>query len=73
MKRVGNGTYRGSLIGVVALAALVGTSVMNREAVARSCDNDSVDTVSDDGAIVIQRPIRYRILAFLGRCLDLQG
>jgi hypothetical protein len=41
-----------SLIGAVALALIASTSVMNTGAMARPCDDDSIDTVSDDGAIV---------------------
>jgi hypothetical protein len=40
------------LIGAVALALIASTSVMNTGAMAWSCDDDSIDTVSDDGAIV---------------------
>jgi hypothetical protein len=46
------GACMASLLGAVALALIASTAVMNTAAMARSCDDDSIDTVSDDGAIV---------------------
>lgn len=42
-----------SLIGAFALALIVSTSAVNAAAKAHACDEDSIDSIADDGSIIV--------------------
>jgi hypothetical protein len=41
------------LMGVLAVAAIAGTSAMTVPVGAQSCDQDTIDSIADDGSIIV--------------------
>jgi hypothetical protein len=44
---------RDSLIGAIALGVIVGVAVVTMPATAHACDEDSIDSIADDGSIIV--------------------
>jgi hypothetical protein len=41
------------LIGAIALATIAGAAAMHATARAQSCDQDTIDSIADDGSIIV--------------------